>query len=352
MSRIAYLTCLTGQDSSYLCELLLQKDYIVYGMIRRHSGDQGERIEHIKDRLHIMYGDLTDQTSLNNALATIRKEQGTEFSVLEIYHLGAMSHVKVSFEIPIYTTQVDAVGTLHVLEAIRQCGYQEKIRLYNAASSEMFGDVLQIPQDEKTPFNPVSPYAISKVYSYFIVKNYRESYGIHACSGILFNHTSPRRPPTFVVRKITSAVAAIHEGKQNCLYLGNLNSKRDIGHSRDFVLGMWLMVQKETPSDYVLSTGETYSIRELVQMAFGVLNKEVTWRGKGLEEVGIVEDKIVVRVDPQFFRPSEVNLLLGNSSKARTELGWLPKYTTQEIVKEMIEYDLKRCHTNKRRWQE
>jgi len=341
MARIALITGITGQDGSYLSELLIEKKYIIYGIIRRHSSIHTERIDHIYSKINLIYGDMTDQTSLQNVFNTIITEQGRDFERLEVYNLAAQSHVKVSFEVPEYTGQVDALGTLRLLETILKTGLKDKIRFYQASTSELFGKVLETPQSETTPFNPQSPYAIAKLYSYWIVKNYRESYGLYACNGILFNHTSPRRGETFVCRKITLAVASIIAGKQDYMSLGNLNSQRDLGHAKDYVYGMWLMLQKTEPIDYVLSTGKTYSIRELIQMTFDVFGKKVEWQGSGLDEVGVIDGKIVVRVNPKYFRPAEVDLLLGDSTKARNELGWITKYSTEETLCEMVQSDLK-----------
>jgi GDPmannose 4,6-dehydratase len=340
MARIALITGITGQDGSYLSELLIEKKYIIYGIIRRHSSIHTERIDHIYSKINLIYGDMTDQTSLQNVFNTIISEQGRDFERLEVYNLAAQSHVKVSFEVPEYTGQVDALGTLRLLETILKTGLKDKIRFYQASTSELFGKVLETPQSETTPFNPQSPYAIAKLYSYWIVKNYRESYGLYACNGILFNHTSPRRGETFVCRKITLAVASIIAGKQDYMSLGNLNSQRDLGHAKDYVYGMWLMLQKTEPIDYVLSTGKTYSIRELIQMTFDVFGKKVEWQGSGLDEVGVIDGKIVVRVNPKYFRPAEVDLLLGDSTKARNELGWITKYSTEETLCEMVQSDL------------
>lgn len=341
MSKIALITGITGQDGSYLSELLIEKGYIVYGIIRRHSSIHTERIDHLYSKLNLIYGDMTDQTSLQNVFNQILIEQGRNFERMEIYNLAAQSHVKVSFEVPEYTGQVDALGTLRLLETILKSGLKDKIRFYQASTSELYGKVLETPQRETTPFNPQSPYAIAKLYGFWIVKNYRESYGLFACNGILFNHTSPRRGETFVCRKITRGVAAIVAGKQVCLELGNLNSKRDLGHAKDYVYGMWLMLQAENPIDYVLSTGETYSIRQLIQMAFDVYGKKLEWRGEGLDEEGVIGDHVVVRINPKYFRPAEVELLHGDSTKARTELGWIPKYSTQETLSEMVSCDAK-----------
>lgn len=339
MKRIALITGITGQDGSYLAELLLEKNYIVYGIMRRHSSIHSERINHIFSKLNLMYGDMTDQVSLQNIFNTIFIEHGSNFERLEVYNLAAQSHVKVSFEVPEYTAQVDAIGTLRLLETIIKSGQKDKIRMYQASTSELFGKVLETPQNESTPFNPQSPYAIAKLYGFWTVKNYRECYGMFACNGILFNHTSPRRGETFVCRKITRGVAAIMSGKQNVLELGNLNSMRDIGHAKDYVYGMWLMLQNDTPTDYVLSMGETFSIRQLIEMCFQVYGKTIEWRGSGVDEVGCVDGKTVVCVSSKFFRPAEVDLLLGDSSRARNELGWSPKYNTKKTLEEMVKYD-------------
>ena len=340
--KIALITGITGQDGSYLAELLLEKEYVIYGIIRRHSSIHTERIDHIHHQIRLIYGDMTDQTSIQNVFNTIFQEQGRDFDRLEVYNLAAQSHVKVSFEVPEYTGQVDALGTLRILETILKSGLKEKIRFYQASTSELYGKVLETPQKESTPFNPQSPYAVAKLYGYYIVKNYRESYGLFACNGILFNHTSPRRGETFVCRKITLGVSAIMSGRQSILSLGNLNSKRDLGHAKDYVYGMWLMLQQDNPVDYVLSMGETYNIRDIVQMAFNVYNKKVSWEGEGLDEVGKIDGDIVVMVNPKYFRPAEVDLLLGDSTKAQQELGWKPHYTTQEIISEMVLSDEKR----------
>lgn len=342
MTKIGFITGITGQDGSYMAELLLEKGYTVYGLVRRHSSIHTERIDHIYDRLRLIYGDVTDQTSLQNAFCTIFQEQGRDFEKMEVYNLAAQSHVKVSFDVPEYTGQVDALGTLRILETIYKSGLSHKIRFYQASTSELYGKVVETPQNENTPFNPQSPYGVAKLYGFWIVKNYRESYGLYACNGILFNHTSPRRGETFVCRKITLGVAAIHNGKKKCVTLGNLNSKRDLGHAKDYVYGMWLMLQQDKPVDYVLSMNSTYSIREIVEMAWDTYGKKVKWVGEGLDEVGVVDDEVVIRVDPKYFRPSEVDLLFGDSTKARTELGWKPTYTTEEILHEMVLEDAKR----------
>ena len=342
VNKVALITGITGQDGSYLAELLLKKNYIVYGVIRRHSSIHTERIDHIYNQLHLIYGDMTDQTSLQNVFNTIFNDQGPLFECMEVYNLAAQSHVKVSFEVPEYTGQVDALGTLRILEIISKSSFKNKIRFYQASTSELYGSVLETPQNEKTPFNPQSPYAIAKLFSYWTVKNYRDSYNIYACNGILFNHTSPRRGETFVCRKITIGVSAIISGKLDCLYLGNLNSLRDIGHAKDYVYGMWLMLQNDKPVDYVLSMNENYSIRQLIEMSFDVFGEKIEWQGHGIDEVGLFKNKIVVRISSKYFRPAEVELLLGDSSKARNELGWDPKYSTMDTLREMMLYDSKK----------
>jgi len=328
---------ITGQDGSYLSELLLQKGYEVHGVKRRSSSFNTERINHLYNDTHnetdfyLHYGDLADTSSIINILRKVSPD--------EVYNLAAQSHVKVSFEIPEYTSDIDAIGTLRILEAIRSLDLNT--RFYQASSSEMYGDVLESPQTEKTGFNPQSPYAVAKVYAHFITKNYRESYKMFACSGILFNHESPRRGETFVTRKITMAVANIYTGRQECLYLGNLDAHRDWGHSKDYVKAMWMMLQQENPEDYVISTNETHSVRQFCEMAFNELDINISWEGEGLDEVGKDEDdNIIIRIDPNYFRPSEVVYLLGDSSKARDKLGWFPEISFKELVKDMVRFDL------------
>lgn len=344
MVRIAFITGITGQDGSYLAELLLEKDYIVFGLIRRHSQICTARIDGIYEKLHLVYGDMTDETSLRNALKKIEDFGNSleEWERLEIYNLAAQSHVKVSFEMPEYTAQTDGLGTLRLLECIRQSPLASKTRFYQASTSELFGDALESPQKETTPFNPQSPYAIAKLYSYWIVKNYREAHGLFTCNGILFNHTSPRRGETFVCRKITRGVAAIIQGRQEVLTLGNLDSLRDLGHARDYVRGMWMMLQVDTPHDLVLSMDTAYTVRHLVEMAFSEVGVRIVWNGKGLEEVGLDEEtgRVRIRVHSRYFRPTEVRHLLGNSRRARTLLGWSPTMTTEMIIREMIRADL------------
>jgi GDPmannose 4,6-dehydratase len=323
MKKRALITGITGQDGSYLTELLLGKDYDVYGIIRRASTFNTERIDHLYQdphiqgtRLHLVYGDLNDASSLNKILRDVQPD--------EIYNLGAQSHVRVSFDIPEYTAEVDALGTLRLLEAIRETGLQ-KTRFYQASSSELYGKVQEVPQRESTPFYPRSPYAAAKLYSYWITVNYRESYNLFACNGILFNHESPRRGETFVTRKITRAAAAIKLGRQSKLYLGNLDAKRDWGFAGDYVEAMWMMLQQEQPEDFVIATGETHSVREFLDEAFGYL--DLDWRD-------------YVEIDPRYFRPAEVDLLIGDSGKAREKLGWSPRVSFPELVRMMVDADL------------
>jgi GDPmannose 4,6-dehydratase len=335
MLKIALITGITGQDGSYLSELLLKKEYKIYGIIRRHSVFGTERIEHIIDKLNLRYGDMTDQNSIHNILNEINNKNPI-FEVLEIYNLAAQSHVKVSFEIPEYTSQVDGLGTLRILNSISQSPIKDKIRFYQASTSELYGKVLETPQNECTPFNPQSPYAIAKLYSYWIVNHYRDAYNMYACNGILFNHTSQNRGKTFVCKKITDGVKNIINGNQQELILGNLNAKRDIGYAPDFVYGMWLMLQQDKCDNYVLATGKTYSIREIIEMAFKIFDKEIKWSGQNEKEIGMVDDKIVVRVDKKYFRPTEVDLLLGDSTKAKNKLNWEPKHSLYDIIYKMV----------------
>lgn len=340
--RLALITGITGQDGSYLAELLIEKNYVVYGLVRRHSFINTNRIDHLykNPNLKLVYGDMTDQTSLFNVFNTIFSENNEDgFERLEVYNLAAQSHVKVSFEVPEYTGQTDALGVLRLLEVIRHSQHKEKIRFYQASTSELFGEVLETPQTEKTPFNPRSPYAAAKQYGYHIVKNYRESYGLFACNGILFNHTSPRRGETFVERKISIAVGRIAAGVSDSFCLGNLNACRDIGHARDYVRGMWLMLQQESPEDYVLATGVTKSVRQIVETAFAVVGLNIVWEGEGVNEVGKIDGRIVVKVSPKYFRPAEVDLLLGDASKAKDELGWEPTILFDEIIGELVQHD-------------
>lgn len=339
--RVALITGITGQDGSYLAEFLLDREYEVWGLVRRSSSFNTNRIDHIFERLTLRYGDLTDSSNLLSILREI-KILYTNLERLEVYNLAAMSHVKVSFEMPLYTGDADAMGVLRLLEAIRVCGIPtEKIRFYQASTSEMFGKVVETPQTEQTPFYPRSPYGVAKLYGHWITKNYRESYGMFACSGILFNHESPRRGHNFVTRKITIGLGNILRGRQSSVVLGNLSSLRDWGHAKDYVEGMWLMLQKDTPDDYILSTNEYHSVREFVEKAFAVKGFRIKWRGAGLDEVGYDEitGRELITVSSRYFRPSEVDELLGDSTKARTLLGWEPKCTFDKLVEEMVESD-------------
>lgn len=337
----ALITGITGQDGSYLTELLLKKGYQVHGIIRRSSSFNTGRIEHLYQDPHVNkrdlvlhYGDLTDSTNLMGIVAKVKPD--------EIYNLAAQSHVKVSFDMAEYTGDVDALGTLRLLDAVLSAGLTKQVKFYQASTSELYGGIYREPQNEKTPFYPRSPYAVAKQYAYWSVINYREAYGIHASNGILFNHESPRRGPTFVTRKITQAVARIKAGKQDCLYLGNLNAKRDWGHARDYVRAMWMMLQKDEPDDYVISTNETHSVKEFVEKAFKHIGIDIEWKGEGIDEVGICKatGKELVKVDPRYFRPTEVEFLLGDRSKAEKAFGWKPEISFDELVKEMVESDV------------
>lgn len=340
---VALITGITGQDGSYLAELLISKNYKVYGIIRKHSSISTQRLNNIykNSNLKLYYGDCTEILSLINVFNEIKK-QHPDLKTLEVYHLAAQSHVHVSFVIPEYTGNVDALGTLRLLEAIVKCDLVDKVKFYNATTSELFGDVLEVPQKETTPFNPQSPYAIAKLYSYWIVKNYRKQYNMFACNGILFNHTSPRRGETFACKKITMAVANIKKKTQKYLELGNIYAKRDLGHAKDYVLGMFLMLQQETPDDFVLSMNETHTIKSIVEMAFKVVDIEIEWKGQGIDEIGLNKEtnETIVVINPKYFRPCEVEILIGDSSKAREILDWKPIYNVEEIIKEMVEYDM------------
>jgi GDPmannose 4,6-dehydratase len=328
----ALITGITGQDGSYLAELLLQKNYEVHGIVRRSSLINTHRIDHIYDSINLHYGDLTDSTNLVRVIQQVQPD--------EIYNLGAQSHVKVSFEMPEYTGDVDGLGTLRILEAVRLLGMEYKTRIYQASTSEMYGLVQEVPQTETTPFYPRSPYGVAKLYGYWIVKNYRESYGLHASSGILFNHESPRRGETFVTRKITQGLSRISTGQQDVLYLGNLDAKRDWGHAKDFVKAMWLMLQQDNPDDYVIATGEQYSVREFVEEAAPYFGMKIEWMGEGLDEVGYNWNtkKAVIKVNPKYFRPAEVETLLGDATKAKEKLGWEPKISFKQLVEDMCIY--------------
>jgi len=347
--KVALVTGITGQDGSYLAELLLEKGYEVHGIVRRSSSFNTGRIDHLyKDRhntgvkLFMHYGDLCDATNLITIISRVRPT--------EIYNLGAMSHVKVSFDMPEYTADCDGVGVLRMLDAIRSAGMEKTVRFYQASTSELYGKVQEVPQSETTPFYPRSPYAVAKQYAFWILVNYREAYGMHLTNGILFNHESPRRGKTFVTRKITSTVARIHKGVEKCLYLGNIDAKRDWGHARDYVEGMWRMLQQDDPDDYVLATGETTTVREFVEMSFGAVGTAIKWMGeKGtVNEIGVDandESRILVRIDPRYYRPTEVELLLGDPTKAKERLGWKAKTNLKELCKEMVESDLKNINS-------
>jgi len=337
----ALITGVTGQDGAYLAEFLLSKGYEVHGVKRRSSLFNTNRIDHIYEDPHqsgrhfiLHYGDLTDSSGLIRIVQEVKPD--------EIYNLAAQSHVKVSFEEPEYTANSDALGALRLLEAIRVAGLEKTTRFYQASTSELYGLVQEIPQKETTPFYPRSPYAVAKLYAYWITVNYREAYGIYACNGILFNHESPQRGETFVTRKITRALSRIKTGLQDTLYLGNLDAKRDWGHARDYVEMQWLMLQQDEPKDYVIATGEQHSVREFVDIAAGFLGIKIQWEGEGPEERGMdVNGKLIVAIDPRYYRPTEVSSLLGDANKAKRELGWQPRVTFRELVKEMTEEDLK-----------
>lgn len=340
MKKIALITGITGQDGSYLLELLLSKGYIVHGIKRRSSSFNTDRINHLYQERHesnnffLHYGDLTDSTNLIRIIQEVHPD--------EIYNLAAQSHVKVSFETPEYTANADAIGTLRILEAIRILGLEKKTKFYQASTSEMFGLVQEIPQKETTPFYPRSPYGVAKLYAHWITKNYRESYGLFACCGILFNHESPVRGETFVTRKITRAVAKIYHGLETKLFLGNLDAERDWGHAKDYVKGMWLMLQQDKPDDYVLATNKKISVRKFVELSFKEIGIEINWIGTGIEEIGIDQNgNVLVEIDPEYFRPAEVDLLIGDYTKAKTQLEWEPIYTVEQLCSEMVQEDIK-----------
>lgn len=339
--KVALITGITGQDGSYLAEFLLEKGYEIHGIIRRSSSFNTSRIDHIIKKIKLHYGDVTDAVNIFSIIQKVRPD--------EIYNLAAQSHVKVSFEMPEYTGQVDALGTLNILEAIRAAGLTNQVKFYQASTSELYGKVVEIPQSETTPFYPRSPYAVAKLYSYWIVKNYRESYGMFATNGILFNHESPRRGLNFVTRKITNSIAKIIKGQQQHISLGNLNAQRDWGHAKDYVEGMWLIMQQENPDDFVLATGKTYSVKRFVEEAFKNVNINIEWQGEGLEEVGINSEtkEILIRVDERYYRPAEVDLLIGNPSKAIEKLNWKSKISFEELVKEMVDEDIKTIESGK-----
>ena len=342
MAKTALITGITGQDGAYLAELLLKKGYEVHGIKRRSSLFNTERIDHLyrdpheeDSKFHLHYGDMTDSTNL---IRIVQESQPDE-----IYNLAAQSHVKVSFETPEYTANADATGALRLLEAIRILNLEKKTRYYQASTSELYGKVQEIPQTENTPFYPRSPYAVAKLYAYWITKNYREAYDLYACNGILFNHESPIRGETFVTRKITRGVARIKLGLQKKIYLGNLDAERDWGHAKDFVEGMWLMLQQDKPEDYVLATGKTTSVRDFINLSFKEVGMNIDWKGEGVEEKGYDSESgnVVVEIDSRYFRPTEVDLLIGDASKAKKDLGWEPRFTVNELIKDMMQSDLK-----------
>ncbi|MDR3371570.1 GDP-mannose 4,6-dehydratase [Rhodoferax sp.] len=337
--KVALITGITGQDGSYLAEFLLEKGYIVHGIKRRASLFNTQRVDHIYQDPHIEhanfklhYGDLTDTSNLTRIIQQTQPD--------EIYNLGAQSHVAVSFESPEYTADVDGMGTLRLLEAIRILGLEKKTRFYQASTSELYGLVQEIPQKETTPFYPRSPYAVAKLYAYWITVNYREAYGMYACNGILFNHESPRRGETFVTRKITRGLANINQGLEDCLYMGNIDALRDWGHAKDYVRMQWLMLQQDKPEDFVIATGVQYSVREFINKAAAALDMPLRWEGAGVNEVAYWQDRAIVRIDPRYYRPTEVETLLGDPSKAKQKLGWVPEITLDEMVTEMIAVDL------------
>ncbi len=350
-NKVALITGITGQDGCYLAELLLEKGYTVHGLKRRSSSFNTSRIDHLYSDIHetngrfvLHYGDLTDATNL---IRLVQETQPTE-----IYNLAAQSHVQVSFETPEYTANADAVGTLRLLEAIRILNLEKKVRFYQASTSELFGQVQEVPQRETTPFYPRSPYGVAKLYAYWITVNYREAYGLHASNGILFNHESPIRGETFLTRKVTRAVAAIRLGLQKTLHVGNLDATRDWGHARDYVEGMWLMVQQDRPDDYVLATGEAHSVREFIERAFAVVGRRIVWRGKGTDEQGIDAStgSMLVHVDPRYFRPTEVEMLLGDAAKAREKFGWTHTTSFDELVTEMVVCDIRKLQSEHRQY--
>jgi len=337
--KVALITGVTGQDGSYLAEFLLEKGYIVHGIKRRASLFNTQRVDHIYQdphvdnaRFNLHYGDLSDSSNLTRIIQETQPD--------EIYNLGAQSHVAVSFESPEYTADVDAMGTLRILEAIRILGLEKKTRFYQASTSELYGLVQETPQKETTPFYPRSPYAVAKLYAYWITVNYREAYGIYACNGILFNHESPRRGETFVTRKITRGLANISQGLEDCLYMGNIDALRDWGHAKDYVRMQWMMLQQDKPEDFVIATGKQYSVRQFIEWTATELGMPLRWEGGGVDEVGYWGDKPVVRIDPRYFRPTEVETLLGDPSKAKDKLGWVPEITAREMCAEMVSEDL------------
>ncbi|XP_071878281.1 GDP-mannose 4,6 dehydratase isoform X2 [Bombus fervidus] len=346
--RVALITGITGQDGSYLAEFLLEKGYDVHGIIRRASSFNTARIQHLyadpkchrQGRMKLHYGDMTDSSSLVKVISSVQPT--------EIYNLAAQSHVMVSFEVSEYTAEVDAVGTVRLLDAIRTCGLEKSVKFYHASTSELYGRVTQVPQNEKTPFYPRSPYACAKLYSFWIVVNYREAYNMFACNGILFNHESPRRGENFVTRKVTRSIAKIQLGLQDVLELGNLDAKRDWGHAKDYVEAMWLMLQQPIPDDYVIATGETHSVREFVEAAFLYVGRTIKWEGEGINEVGqdAQTGQVLVKVNPKYFRPTEVDVLLGDANKAKEKIGWKPTVTFEGLVKDMMDSDLELMRKN------
>lgn len=339
----ALITGVTGQDGSYLAEFLLEKGYEVHGMVRRSSLEQKLRIDHLykgvgseEYNFHVHYGDMTDSSNIMRLLKEIKPD--------EVYNLAAQSHVRISFDIPEYTANADALGSLRILEAIRILGLEKKTKFYQASTSELFGKVQEIPQTEKTPFYPRSPYGVAKIYSYWLTINYREAYGIYACNGILFNHESPRRGNSFVTKKITESVAKIKQGALSKIRLGNLDAKRDWGYAKDYVEAMWLMLQLDTPEDFVIATGETHTVREFVQIAFSYIDIDIVWEGKGVDEIGLDSKtgKVLVSVDPYYFRPTEVDLLVGNPANAKQKLNWEPKVKFKELIDIMMRHELAR----------
>jgi len=335
MRKTALITGITGQDGSYLAELLLEKDYVVHGIIRRSSSFNTGRIDHIFDKVNLHYGDLVDSSNLVSIMAKVRPD--------EVYNLGAQSHVKVSFEEPDYTAQTDGSGVLRLLEAIRTCGLEKSTRFYQASTSELYGKVQEIPQTENTRFYPRSPYAVAKMYAYWIVVNYREAYNMYCCNGILFNHESPRRGGTFVTKKVTSSVARITAGRQEKIMLGNLDAKRDWGHARDYVKAMWMMLQQEGPEDFVVATSKQYSVRQLVALCFEMVGRKIDWRGSGLSEEGVDSEtnKVLVQVSERYFRPTEVETLLGDATLAKDKLGWVAETSFKDLIYDMMDYDMK-----------
>lgn len=335
--KIGIIFGITGQDGSYLAELLLEKNYEVWGQVRRSSSFNTGRIDHIFEKINTLHGDLSDENSINNLFQLIY-DKYEDIDVIEVYNLAAQSHVKVSFDMPIYTGEIDGLGTTRILETIRKSKYKDKIKFYQASTSELYGLVQEIPQKETTPFYPRSPYACAKIYSYWITRNYRESYNMFTVNGILFNHESPRRGETFVTHKIIKAVKNIIDKKQDVLYLGNINSLRDWGHAKDYVYGMWLMLQNDKCDDYILATGKQISVREFVERSFKYKNITIKWKGSGLEEEGydIKTNKTLVKIDKKYYRPSEVETLLGDASKANSVLGWKPKHTLDILIEDMF----------------